>query len=380
MFSLVKSLLTYRAPPESPLQWTSASTTEKQPQSPSEARLQPKLPYNGHPVPRGADLNPDSRFIADWLEDFPVVPAEDGTSVLVFSDYFLSESSDGEVTYDEEVREVFEDQRHLCLHGFVQIHQRLQEENGKSSPRIVRFLGAAPSHYRLEKLSPGPIPYYKPRAEQSDIVLALYQRWAMQYLAACQFVHGKGVIIASTPEDVSWLRSDYSLAIASFATAACEDLELGPWPQLGGMDFICPYDPYDSPSDRDFGQPKLDIFLWAVGIYELMNGDPLNLHFSPDHEDLRAVGKKITEGVYNDWPVLKDEKLGPCLVKAWKGEYESADDALHDVRAMLKACGRTLSSSIEDEIDGFDWSRSFQVTNDAIFPHWSRLDLIDADS
>lgn len=382
MFSLIQSVLTYRSPPESPVQWTAASTTEKQPQSPSEAQLQPKLPYNGHPVPRGTDLSPESRFIADWLEDFPVVPADDGTSVLVFSDCFLSESSDGEVTYDEERREVFEDQRHLRLFDLMKIHQRLQEGNEEPSLRIVRFAGATPSCYRLEKLSPGPLPYYRSRVEQSDTVLALYQRWALQYLSACRFFHAKGVVMASPPDDVSWLRSDYSLAIANFATAACEDLDIGHgWTVPGGHEDICPYNPDITYQDDDsYGRPKLDIFLWAAWIYELMSGDSLNLHFSSNYDDLRAVGKKIREGEYDEWPILPEERLGPCLVKAWKGEYESAGDALHDVRSMLKACGRTLSSSVDDEIDGFDWPGSFQVTDDAIFNSRSRLSLTDAAS
>lgn len=382
MFSWIQSLLTYRSPPESPVQWTAASTTEKQPQSPSEAQLQPKLPYNGHPVPRGTDLSPGSRFIDDWLEDFPVVPADDGTSVLVFSDYFLSEGSDGEVTYDDGVRAVFEDQRHLRLFDLIKIHQRLQEGNEESSLRIVRFLGAMPSCYRLEKLSPEPLPYYRPRVEQSDTVLALYQRWALQYLSACRFSHAKGIVMASPPDDVSWLRSDYSLAVANFATAACEDLNINHgWTEPGGHEDICPYNPDITSLDNDrYGRPELDIFLWAAWIYELMSGDSLYLHFSSKYDDLRAVGEKIREGKYDDWPILADERLGSCLVKAWKGQYESAGDALHDVQAKLKACGRTLSSDVEDDIDGFDWSGSFQVTDDAFFKYRTRLSLIDAAS
>ena len=42
-------------------------------------------------------------------------------------------------------------------------------------------------------------------------------------------------------------------------------------------------------------------------------------------------------------------------MKAWKGQCKSAEDALQDVRSVLKECGRVLAADSDDEIEGFDW-------------------------
>ena len=62
---------------------------------------------------------------------------------------------------------------------------------------------------------------------------------------------------------------------------------------------------------------------------------------------------------FRSWPVLGNDRLGSCLVKAWNGEYECAEDALQDVRSVLHGCGRVLTADTADEIDGFDWEAEF---------------------
>lgn len=91
---------------------------------------------------------------------------------------------------------------------------------------------------------------------------------------------------------------------------------------------------------------------------------PLFEHFDSSYDDLDAVGKIIREETLVDWPVIEREKLGLCLIKAWKGEYDSASEALQDVRATLEVCGRTLAADVDDELDGFDWVRIFSVAKD----------------
>ena len=34
-----------------------------------------------------------------------------------------------------------------------------------------------------------------------DALLALHQRWALQYLSACRHVHAKGIVIISAPAE-----------------------------------------------------------------------------------------------------------------------------------------------------------------------------------
>ena len=130
--------------------------------------------------------------------------------------------------------------------------------------------------------------------------------------------------------------------------------------------------------EKECGQPKLDLFHWATWMYAIMNDwTPLSAHLNSRYDDLSAVGKAIRGGTFNDWPALESKKLGPCLIKAWKGEYESAAEALQDVGATLEACGRTLATDADDEIDGFDWASNFTVTKDEVFELRPELQLVD---
>jgi hypothetical protein len=95
--------------------------------------------------------------------------------------------------------------------------------------------------------------------------------------------------------------------------------------------------------------------------------DGRNPLLPPDKEEERKVGSQemrarenaIKKGLFKHWPILPEDQLGPCLVKAWKGEYETADEAFQDVRTMLERHGRIFAKDEEDEIDGFDWEAEF---------------------
>jgi hypothetical protein len=94
-------------------------------------------PYGGRPVPRGADTSPTAQVVEEWFEEYNVVSADDGDSVLVFSEYYPDENDDGEVVSDEEGRAIFEDERHLRFYDVIKIHQRLHER-GSSEQRNSR--------------------------------------------------------------------------------------------------------------------------------------------------------------------------------------------------------------------------------------------------
>lgn len=168
---------------------------------------------------------------------------------------------------------------HLRLHGAIKIHQRLQEEDSVDLPgtrRIVRFLGATKATYRLKRLRPGPMhvcPSDELNADKSDIFLVFCQRWALQYFSACRPIHSKGVVIASPPEDVIWLRPEFSVVVARLITASCLDLCVEAWQQGGPtMLELYPYSQAGAYSIREdellsveaCGHFELDIVLWAV--------------------------------------------------------------------------------------------------------------------
>lgn len=161
--------------------------------------------YGGRPVPRSADTSPTAEVVEEWFEDYSVVPADDGESILVFSEYYLDEDDDDNVVFDEEERGIFEDEKHLHFYDVIKIHQRLHDRGSSEqrNARIARFLGATAAAYRLEKRDSGLPPASTPGVDESDAFLALCQRWAMQYLSACCFAHDAGVIIAASPDYIS---------------------------------------------------------------------------------------------------------------------------------------------------------------------------------
>lgn len=75
--------------------------------------------------------------------------------------------------------------------------------------------------------------------------------------------------------------------------------------------------------------------------------------FLDEDGEKRVRERAVREARFEDWPVLRQEVLGSCLVTAWKGEYGSAWEAFGDVRRVLEGCGRVLSEGEDDAIDGF---------------------------
>jgi hypothetical protein len=333
----------------------------------------PWKPYGGVPVPKETLLEgvqPDSGFLDDWREDWYVVPADNGRDALVFSTLFVAETSTGDVIYDEESRraEYLDSARRLT--DTIKVHERL--ESGERCKRVVEFRGSSPACYRIEKprlsISWWEVPQ---KIKNNDAVLALHQRWALQYLSACRHVHAKGVVINAPPGECIWLRQDLSLVAVAFVAASCRELDVkaGHW-----EDDCTSYSPFRLGDSLKFeppygvsecGQRKTDLFNWACWVHQMMTTrwNPLvppeiagtdALSYMRSGEG-RARESAAREGTFDNWPILEEAKLGCCLVKAWKGQYETAEDALRDVREVLERFGRILATDPDDEIDGFDW-------------------------
>ena len=334
----------------------------------------PFKPNGGVPVPRGTLLEgvqPDSGFLDDWREDWFVVPADNGRDALVYSTLFVAETSTGDVIYDEEDRRAEDLDPARRLADTIKIHERL-ESGGEHCERVVKFRGSSAASYRIEKPSLG-IYWWEiaNHINNTDTVLALHHRWALQYLSACRHVYAKGIVINSPPGQVIWLRHDLSLVLVAFVAASCQELDVkaGDWGDectsnspfsLGVSQNLDP--PYGV---SECGQPKTDLYNWACWVYKMMTKrrDPL---VPPEIAETDAQSymrsgegcareSAAQQGAFDSWPVLDEEQLGSCLAKAWKGQYETAEDALQDVRRVLKECGRALAAGFDDEIEGFDW-------------------------
>ena len=239
----------------------------------------------------------------------------------------------------------------------------------KDSFATASFAPAAqrPSSYRLEHFPSG-IFNFIPPSEKHDAVLALHQRWALQYLSACRYIHSKGIALDGPPvHQTLWLRRDFSLVVAAFTGAPCADLGIdsNDWACGGRLESLS--DPGNVRLTKERGdevqdmQVKADLSQWACFVYELMTGcenpvverEMVWMWDGPEGNRLRekkwADEKAVREGRFERWPVLGDEELGGCLV-----------EALRDVRAMLEGCGRVLVNGEEDEIGGLEWEKWFE--------------------
>ncbi|KAK4552270.1 hypothetical protein LTR86_010440 [Recurvomyces mirabilis] len=99
-------------------------------------------------------------------------------------------------------------------------------------------------------------------------------------------------------------------------------------------------------------QPKRDIFGWAVWMCIVMTGkSPLEHNMTLTKRDIgyyvemKPLPESIEGSDYHDWPTLPDEELGTVVMKAPRGEYETAGQALNEAREVSQACGRSLCST-----------------------------------
>jgi hypothetical protein len=197
-------------------------------------------PYNGISFPMGASLSLGADFLGEWDDNWHIVPAKNNQDMLVFADTFVAETRTSDVIYDDEdARRVDEYDFPLRLAETIAIPKRL-EEGGERCKRVVRYLGSTPSCYRIENRHPTKSECMIPRdilARHDDwtpeALLALHQRWALQYVSACRHVHAKGIVIISAPAECTWLRPDSSLVVVPLVAASCREIGVsaGDWSQ-----------------------------------------------------------------------------------------------------------------------------------------------------
>jgi hypothetical protein len=88
------------------------------------------------------------------------------------------------------------------------------------------------------------------------------------------------------------------------------------------------------------------------------------------HTDEVVKGEYHQQRLKEDkFQLLEEERLGPMLVKAWKGEYDSAREVMEEVRLYLQQIGVRMDG--EDEVlldDGRRWENVFTVVTDKWCP------------
>ncbi|KAK5744510.1 hypothetical protein LTR17_001904 [Elasticomyces elasticus] len=298
-------------------------------------------PYNNRPVPLDASVDPaDPDYYDEWAEQVMVVPSNDGTSVLVHHCWLQAEDPDThEIIYHEHASMMRPDETDWLkrIEGANRIYQQLFAYQA-SHPRIVGYLGPTSTGYRLERLNPGPIYDCELDIDSSDLALALYQRWALQALSALEFIHSRGVVLNAMASDAL----TQSLAAEKYTEA-------------------------------ETGQPKKDLFDWAVWVCENMTGKSPFQHSMTKSQldqgyyaEMRPLEQALRRAEYDDWPSTPDQKLGPIVLKALRGQYETASEALAELKVLLQSLGRTLASSQEDEMQDYDWQKEL------------RIDMVDA--
>ncbi|GAB1213118.1 hypothetical protein ATERTT37_002267 [Aspergillus terreus] len=249
-------------------------------------------------------------------------------------------------------------------------------------PRIVQYLCRLPDGYLLEKLEPGPLARTPlpplassrpPRETLRDPLLLLYCRWALQSLSVLVFLHEQSVYLMDFSFATIWIRDDLSIALNGFlsATIPTDAWQYSPNTARYEEEYYSATNPATSGSP-ELG-PKLDLSDWATFIWRCMTDG-----FTPDAplwseptDPLPADGdlagyrqEQQTEGKFQ---LLDEGRLGPILLKAWKGLYGNAREILQDVRLYFEKIKVRMEG--EDEIlpDQGRWQDIFTVakTEDA---------------
>jgi hypothetical protein len=186
----------------------------------------------------------------------------------------------------------------------------------------------------------------------------------MQMLSALSYLHSHGAHLNSVGSEIIWLREDLSLAVAYLVHTGCAAIgvegqssnDLWVFSQWSQVALANP-----RPCGCNAGTAKGDIFDWAVWLCELMTDGKRPKDLIHDPREPRVIESLIERGEFDDWPQLDAEHLGPALGEAWRGQYESAEEVLNDVRKYLVEAGKRITGDLEDAIDGFEWQEDLEV-------------------
>lgn len=244
-------------------------------------------------------------------------------------------------------------------------------------------------------------------------------------LSALSFLHLNGVHVDNLYTTHIWIRDDFSLALSSFVhasvpIAALEDKDFAgsgsqrdaikrTWHEyvevenrkrgghrLRAEEGLMREDDFlpdqEAPKDANLdSEVKLDLFHWATLVFRFMtdafSDRPSGLepgfevecdgcHVDPGY-DVHGWGPNtVTSGQANtnlrDWAQMHTrlndigpDRLGWVLIKAWMGEYETAEDAMRDVQSAVEEAGLRMVREDEIELEGGKhYEDVFEVVND----------------
>ncbi|CAN9226878.1 unnamed protein product [Alternaria alternata] len=360
----------------------------------------------GVPTPSEASTAPDDieTWYCDFWEKACAVPHKDGNNIIIY------EPKETGIP-DPRARPEWASKR----------LRKAYELLGEGHPRIVRCISLLDSDagngVTVERLDPGPhwgdlpvmtTPVQETPSREDKIMLALYYRWALQALSALSFFHSRSVCLTFFSSRNVWLRSDFSLAITGFISVEGPELDADAlrdaWKQSKRDErqernyqaFVAGRTQEPEPSDEESNEDSEEIpegfsESWSEGEWAgdgnaLFYDDYFNITYPREAEapwkrdidwtPFSSPGGRPTEEAA-DWrdqlQVLEQARLGSVLLKAWKGEYESAEQAAEDTRKIAEEVGiNVVSSTVEvgdnwmklfkDEVDiGEPWEDIFEL-------------------
>ncbi|CAN9203253.1 unnamed protein product [Alternaria alternata] len=360
----------------------------------------------GVPTPSEAStaLDDTETWYCDFWEKAYAVPHKDGNNIIIY------EPKETDIP-DPRARPEWVSKR----------LRKAYELLGEGHPRIVRCISLLDSDAGngviVERLDPGPhwgdlpvmtTPVQETPSREDKVMLALYYRWALQALSALSFFHSRSVYLTFFSSRNVWLRSDFSLAITGFISVEGPELDADAlrdaWKQSKRDDrqernyqaCVAGRTQKPEPSDEESNEDSEEIpegfsESWSEGEWAgdgnaLFYDDYFNITYPREAEapwkrdidwsPFSSPGGRPTEEAA-DWrdqlQVLEQARLGSVLLKAWKGEYESAEQAAEDTRKIAEEVGiNVVSSTVEvgdnwmklfkDEVDiGEPWEDIFEL-------------------
>ncbi|KAF1961823.1 hypothetical protein CC80DRAFT_589314 [Byssothecium circinans] len=363
----------------------SALSSEKETLPISERR---PVPYYGMTVPPEASKAPqDSQdFYDEFVEEAYGLPHRDGKNVIICRPTRPDEIPKRPETWADD----------WALKNLMEVYKLVGED---AHPRIVRYVGAlegdsvglvveklwpGPLRYLTLPVMPVPVPKFDAISRNDRLLLSLYYLWALQALSAMTFFHSRSICIRNFSRRHVWIRSDYSLAITGFISAAPlhdqseneEKQEKNGFPF--GYPLIIPEEDFDLElrDDDVHSMPsfKADLFRWATFVWRLMTND-FCAHSRSSFERWEPVTPMTGDPFLNSgrdvlrinierreknlFQQLKEERLGTILVNAWSGRYNAAEEVAQAVKAEAQKIGIEV---VGDEIAiGEAWENIFEV-------------------
>ena len=149
-------------------------------------------------------------------------------------------------------------------------------------------------------------------------------KWALQAAEAVAYIHTRRVIHCDIGVGNLLLDKDLNIRLCDFQGRL---LHPDGTIHLNGdsTEGVKSSMPRSDPNDANW---KTDIFALGSAIYFMMKGHPPFPELNPWKDKLEIVSRFMT----GQFSALDEVPGGDVVKKCWAGEYESADEVVHDLR------------------------------------------------